>query len=307
VGPKHFQNPARRAWWSIHVEAWQRSGVSRKAYCRRQRLDEGTFARWLNALAGEESARKLTEYQAELRREERRQQRAKDGKRRQRRRYSVSTDTRSRAVQAFWAMHVEAMNWSGMSVRDYDAAALLLSPTSLRKWRDRLDDGELQIDWRAHLHPSARPISTSASASAREPQVENSLTAAPDANPKQTRRSFTAEEKRAMVLETVRSGATVSSVAWRHGIVTSMLFRWRAELGFGKGKVANLAAVRITDERCSGSNGADADAVVLRDVLPIPCDAVAVELADGRHVFAPLGSDPEAVRQYIAEREKTGC
>jgi hypothetical protein len=48
----------------------------------------------------------------------------------------VSTDTRSRAVQAFWAMLVEALNRSGMSVRDY-ANALLLSPWSLRKWRDR--------------------------------------------------------------------------------------------------------------------------------------------------------------------------
>ena len=48
---------------------------------------------------------------------------------------------RSRAAQAFWAMHVEALNWSGMSVREY-ATALRLSPTSLRKWRDRFDDGE---------------------------------------------------------------------------------------------------------------------------------------------------------------------
>jgi hypothetical protein len=50
-------------------------------------------------------------------------------------------------------MHVEALNWSAMGVRDY-ATALLLSPWSLRKWRDRLDDGEVEIDWRAHLHPS---------------------------------------------------------------------------------------------------------------------------------------------------------
>jgi len=44
---------------------------------------------------------------------------------------------RSRGIQAFWAMHVEAMNWSGMSVREYAAAQSLL-PTSLKKWRDRL-------------------------------------------------------------------------------------------------------------------------------------------------------------------------
>jgi hypothetical protein len=55
-----------------------------------------------------------------------------------------------------------------MSVRDY-AAALFLSPTNLRKWRDRLDAGEVEIDWRAHLHPSARPrISTSASGFLRD-------------------------------------------------------------------------------------------------------------------------------------------
>jgi hypothetical protein len=52
-------------------------------------------------------------------------------------------------------MHVEAMNWSGMGVREY-AAALRLSPLCVeKKWRDRLDECEVEIDWRAHLHPSA--------------------------------------------------------------------------------------------------------------------------------------------------------
>lgn len=70
---------------------------------------------------------------------------------------------RNKAVQALWAMRVEALNWSGMGVREY-AAALQLSPHSLRKWRDRLDGGEMEIDWRAHLHLSARPVvGTSAS------------------------------------------------------------------------------------------------------------------------------------------------
>jgi hypothetical protein len=62
--------------------------------------------------------------------------------------------------------------------------------------------------------------------------------------------------------------------------------------------------VRIADERRSSNSDADADAAVLQDILPIPPGAVAVELADGRRVFAPPGSDPEVVRQYIAEREE---
>lgn len=103
MGPKHFQNKARREWWSIHIEAWQRSGVSQAEYCRQHRFDEKTFTRWLKHLAGEDAARKLVEYQAELRREKRREEREKGLKRRQIRCLSVSTDVRNRGTQAFWA------------------------------------------------------------------------------------------------------------------------------------------------------------------------------------------------------------
>lgn len=51
---------------------------------------------------------------------------------------------RSRGMQPFWPMHVEAINWSGMGVREY-AAVVQLSPSSLRKWRDRLDSSERSI------------------------------------------------------------------------------------------------------------------------------------------------------------------
>jgi transposase-like protein len=109
------------------------------------------------------------------------------------------------------------------------------------------------------------------------------------------------------VLETERPGATVSQVARAHRIVTSVLFRWRAELGFGRGKPVKLAAVRIVDEPENGKRDAHAELVVVPDILPIPADAVAVELADGRRVFAPAGSDPEAVRRYVNERENARC
>jgi len=49
------------------------------------------------------------------------------------------------------------------------AASLQRLPTSLRKWRDRFENAEVEIDWRAHLHPSARPkISTGAGSAAEE-------------------------------------------------------------------------------------------------------------------------------------------
>ena len=121
MGPKHFQDKARHEWWSIQIEAWQRSGLSQRAYGRRHRLDQGTFSRWLKVLAGEEAARKLTEYRMELRREKRREEREKGLRKTRRQRFAISTDVRHRGLQAFRAMHVEAMNWSGTGVREYAA------------------------------------------------------------------------------------------------------------------------------------------------------------------------------------------
>jgi hypothetical protein len=166
---RHFENAPRQSFWMVHIEAWRRSGLTRTEYCRQHRLTKGTLERWLTYLAGKETARKHVEYQAELRRQKRREER---GKKRVRLRYGISTDERSRGLRAFWAMHVEAMNWSGMGVREY-AAALQLSPYALRKWRDRLEQVEEEIGWRAHLHPSARPV-VSTSAKALTP--ESSLT-----------------------------------------------------------------------------------------------------------------------------------
>jgi len=250
-------------------------------------------------LIGKDDARKHAEYLLKLRQEERQQRREKAARRRQRRRFGATTDTRSRAVQAFWAMHVEAMNWSGMSVREY-AAGLHLSPTSLRKWRDRLDDGTVEIDWRAHLHSSARPkISTDADGSAKDGSIKNVSTTVPTADlspsDRKPRRAFTDEEKLAIVLEAEKPDATVSQVARDHGIVTSMLLRWRANLGFGRSKHAKLAAVKMAE----GQSGE----LVLPSLLRPADDTTAVELGDGRRVFAPEGSDPETVRRHVADRE----
>ena len=229
MGYRRSWEKAHSPYWSLHVEAWRRSGLSRTEYCRRHGLKKQTLDRWMKHLIGVEEARKRAEELRELRRKEQRQQRKNSGgKMRQRRRFGVRIDTRSRAVQAFWAMHVEALNWSGMSVRDY-ATALLLSPWSLRKWRDRLDDGEVEIDWRAHLHPSARPqISTGVSSAAKDFDGENVLTIpAPDdpaSDGGSNRRSFTDAEKLAIVMEAERPGVSAAAVCRRHNIATSMIF-----------------------------------------------------------------------------------
>jgi hypothetical protein len=88
-----------------------------------------------------------------------------------------------------------------MGVREY-AASFQLSPTSLRKWRDRLENAEVEIDWRAHLHPSARPV---VGTSARQLAAESSLTTTsndvPQAPTTPARRFFSDEQKLAIAIE----------------------------------------------------------------------------------------------------------
>lgn len=48
-----------------------------------------------------------------------------------------------------------------------------------------------------------------------------------------TRRRWSAEEKRAIVAEAAQRTRSVSRVARRHGISPSLLFRWRRELADG--------------------------------------------------------------------------
>ena len=66
-------------------------------------------------------------------------------KRPRRNRYGVRTDSGPIALRAFWSMHVEAMNWSGMEHAEY-AAALGLSPHALRIWRDRMEQSGNEMD-----------------------------------------------------------------------------------------------------------------------------------------------------------------
>lgn len=292
----YYDNEAHRGYWSVHVEAWRRSGLSKRQYCLRRRLSVGTFDRWMRHLVDAEALK----LEAELRREER-------WLARRRRRSPHSIATRSKAVQAFWAMHVEAMTWSGMNLRGY-ARALGISPYSLRRWRDRFDANEVEIDWRARLHPSAWPkISTGVSSAARESGGKKNLTESAKAEAARDRRSnrrhFSDAEKLAIVRQSDEPGVSAAEVCRRHDIVTSMLFRWRVQFGFSREARAKLVPVTLAD----GLSETPAQLLVLHDLLQAPDGMIAVELNDGRRVFAPAGSDPEEVWRQAEAREAMRC
>jgi hypothetical protein len=47
---RYFECKALRAYWSVHIQAWLRSGISRAEYCRVHRLTVSTMKGWIRAL-----------------------------------------------------------------------------------------------------------------------------------------------------------------------------------------------------------------------------------------------------------------
>jgi hypothetical protein len=74
-----------------------------------------------------------------------------------------------------------------------------------------------------------------------------------------------------------------------------MLFRWRVQFGFGRRPEPTLAAVTLAN--------APKEALVLHNLLQPPDGTMVVELSDGRRIFAPSGSDPDAVRAHVGTTE----
>jgi transposase-like protein len=290
-----FECKARRAYWSVHIEAWLRSGVTHTEYCRAHRLTRRTMLRWIKALDTPLPKR---------RRAEKKPAKVK---------YTRLPWLRTRAFTAFWMMHVEALRGSGLKATEY-AAAHRLPPRRLRRMRGEFERTPPAQDWRELMHPRGRPggpfrappryeLRYGGSTSAAAPTSPAPPCAASAGSPR--RRQFTDKQKLAIVAETTEPGVTVSSVAHRHQVIPAMVFRWRSEFGFApkEKELPLLVTARVIERPTRGRPKKHNAALVLADLLPIPPGAITVELADGRRVFAPAGSDPEQVREYIATRE----
>ena len=64
------------------------------------------------------------------------------------------------------------------------------------------------------------------------------------------RRRWSAEQKRAIVAESLAPGAVVTEIARRAEIGTGQIYRWRRELGVGKGFAPVLIAPAGDDTGC---------------------------------------------------------
>ena len=109
-----------------------------------------------------------------------------------------------------------------------------------------------------------------------------------------TRRSWTREEKRAIVDAAERTTATVSAVARRHGLTPSLLFRWRREVWDEDRAVALPIQPAFVPLALPAPSTAASCDTVLQD------PAIEIELAGGHRLRAQAGVDPDLLRDVLA-------
>jgi len=106
-----------------------------------------------------------------------------------------------------------------------------------------------------------------------------------------TRRRWSAEEKRAIVAEAAQGSFSVSRVARRHGISPSLLFRWRREFA------ASDRALELPSEPA-----------FIPVALPSPAACgpearasglIEIELAGGRRLRVDAGVDIGALKRIV--------
>ena len=127
-----------------------------------------------------------------------------------------------------------------------------------------------------------------------------------------TRRSWSQQQKRAIVAEVDVGGATLSEVARRHGIHSSLLFRWRRNFGSPLAPPIDALAAVPTSVPTSSLPPNFVPLMLAAPKTPTPEPSVAgkpgaieIVIAGGRTVRVGTDVDTAALMRIIAALEAT--
>ena len=203
-------------------------------------------------------------------------------------------------VRSFWRGHSEAWELSGLTQREY-CSQHGLALKSFGNWRGQLKR-EAMAGQRARWgrYPRLRPRSGTMSGPMPREQPADLLP------PRGGRRQFSEEAKRRMVEETCQPGASVSAVARRYRVTTSLLFRWRAALGVEPlPERARFLSVQVSDSDCASPAKPTRidEPVAAPIILERPAPSVEIELIGGRRVRFDRDVDPETMKRVVSMLE----
>ncbi|MEE4144752.1 MAG: transposase [Halieaceae bacterium] len=204
-------------------------------------------------------------------------------------------------LEAFWRAHLEGWAASELNQREYcELHGLPLK--RFGNWRAKLRQVE---SGRAEKLLYRRGGGAKPVLEHRLDHVESPYIPSGRSGEICRRRDFAMADKRRMVEEAARPGATVSGVARKYGIARRLLFQWKKDLAIGPQPAPVLAEVRLGDmepDQCAMPSPATAAPVVVERQAP----GIEVELKGGRRVRFDRETDPGTIRALVEMLEGVG-
>ena len=116
------------------------------------------------------------------------------------------------------------------------------------------------------------------------------------------RRNFGEADKRRIVEEACREGASISGVAKKYGIAATVVFRWRKELN--PAAEPSIVTVLVSDAPDSSTLASQSGLITMAAPAPIIVErstpGIEVELIGGRRVRFERDVDPETISRLVA-------
>lgn len=232
----------------------------------------------------------------------------------------------------FWSGHIAAQLASGSTQRAY-CERHGLQPRNFRRWAQR-SQGRDEV-----AAPPAAPVEVEATAAEVAPRpgadartstrTEGVSLPAPVAEVlvgPERRRRWTTEQKLELVMQTLAPGASLSLVARRYGVHSSVLFRWRrrfatrvpgaqAAVEPAGGAAPRLVPVRVVAAPLEAAHAPPESASPEPVAIPAPAMAIPpadgmaddaasgrmeIELAGGARVRVDRHVDADALRRVLA-------
>lgn len=219
------------------------------------------------------------------------------------------TSSKRAELEAFWRAHLDGWRRSDLNQREYcEAHGLPLK--RFGNWRAKFRDEDPAAPDKLLYRRGGRVRHMSGHMSNKDVRpVSAGYIPSAGSTPPGGRRRFSAADKRRIVEEASSPGGSVSGVARQYGIDTSLLFRWKRELGATKPE-ATFLPVTVTDAQSQPAEGSatlpgsgPATASAPSIVVERP-PGIEVELTGGRRLRFDRDVDPETVRRLVALLEE---
>jgi transposase-like protein len=206
------------------------------------------------------------------------------------------TASKSLELETFWRAHLDGWHRSDLNQREYcELHGLPLK--RFGNWRATLKHEEPASAGKLLYRRGGGLKHMSKHMLKETPSAPSSYIPSARSGGSVRRRNFSEADKKRIVEEADRPGASVSGVARRYGIGTRLLFSWKKELAPVAKTETTLLPVTITD--------APEQSAEVPQSMPAPviversAPGIEVELIGGRRVRFERDVDPETVHRLV--------